>query len=72
MNLDACKEKVAAAGADWHAQVYCSYLPPDQQQRVKDVIHDVIVSALFAYEGLIEDVRKHRRVHRYPIPFSEN
>jgi hypothetical protein len=63
------KREIAAAGAEWHAQSYCSHMRDEDRQRVGEVIFDLIYSSLEVYEGLIEDGLKNRP---YPIAFSSN
>jgi hypothetical protein len=72
VNGDQRKDEIAKAGAEYHRQCYCSYLPLDQQQRVGEVIYDVILAALYAYDGINADRPAPGRPQTYPISFSAN
>jgi hypothetical protein len=61
------KHEIAVAGAEWHVQSFCSHMPDEDQQRVREVIYDLIISSLEAYEGLLEVQQPVR-----PVSFSCN
>ena len=55
--------EIARATADYHEQCYASYLPPDQQARIHEVIEDLVFTALYA---------AFEQVPTYPARFSLN
>lgn len=60
--------QIAQAEREWHREQFCSYMPPDQQERVGQVIEDIVVAALLHYE----EVMIFAPATKYPIAFSPN
>lgn len=57
MSRERQRREVARAGAEYH-QAFCTHLPPDQQQRVFEVIEDLIYTSIIAYEAAVLDARR--------------